>query len=163
MILFSYTDNQGILLGDGEPWGSSFRGPGFPVGMSFPLILSIDTGHIARSPQTLPLTDWNGISFYFPDQGRCSLATFQYRKVRQKIKPVLFPPSPWLVIPSSSKLAMDGQLFHHSGCGTQHRGLNLTKPSLVVSGSLHIARKALCPPPPIKWLTRALVCSVCRG
>ena len=54
MILFSYTDNQGILLGDGEPWGSSFRGPGFPVGMSFPLILSIDTGHIARSPQSGP-------------------------------------------------------------------------------------------------------------
>ena len=39
MILFGFTDNLGILLGDGEsrygPWGSSFRGPGFPVGMSF--------------------------------------------------------------------------------------------------------------------------------
>ena len=32
MILFCYTDNQGILLGNGEPWGSSFQGPGFPVG-----------------------------------------------------------------------------------------------------------------------------------
>ena len=40
MILFGYTDNQCIILGDGESsyelWGSSFRGPGFPVGMSFP-------------------------------------------------------------------------------------------------------------------------------
>ena len=35
MILFGYTYNQGILLGDGEPWGSSFLGPGFPVGQSF--------------------------------------------------------------------------------------------------------------------------------
>ena len=35
MILFGYTDNQGILLGHGEPWGSSFQGPGFLVGMSF--------------------------------------------------------------------------------------------------------------------------------
>ena len=39
MILFGYTDNQGILVGHGEPWGSSFRRPGFPVGMSFPQIL----------------------------------------------------------------------------------------------------------------------------
>ena len=41
MILFSYTDKQGILLGCGELWGSSFRGPGFPVGTSFPQILGI--------------------------------------------------------------------------------------------------------------------------
>ena len=42
MILFSYTDNQGIILGNGELQGSSFRGPGFPVGMSFPQILGIE-------------------------------------------------------------------------------------------------------------------------
>ena len=41
MILFGYTDNLGILLGDGEPWGSSFWGPGFLVGMSFPYKLGI--------------------------------------------------------------------------------------------------------------------------
>ena len=41
MILFGYIDTQGILLGDGEPWGSSFQGPSFPVGMSFPQILGI--------------------------------------------------------------------------------------------------------------------------
>ena len=35
MILFGYTDNSGILLGDGEPWGSSFWGSGYPVGLSF--------------------------------------------------------------------------------------------------------------------------------
>ena len=40
MILFGYTDNKDIPLGDGEsrykPWGSFFQGPGFPVGMVFP-------------------------------------------------------------------------------------------------------------------------------
>ena len=46
MILLVYTDNYGILLGEGEskyePWGSSMagdgvgRGSGFPVGMLFP-------------------------------------------------------------------------------------------------------------------------------
>ena len=45
MILFSYTDNYGILLADEEsrhePWGSSFWEPGFPVGMSFLQILGI--------------------------------------------------------------------------------------------------------------------------
>ena len=50
MILFGYTDNQGILLGYGEPWGSSFWGSGFPFGC----VVSIDTGHIAQSPQSGP-------------------------------------------------------------------------------------------------------------
>ena len=40
MILFSYTDNQGILLGDGEsryePLGSSIWESGFLVGILFP-------------------------------------------------------------------------------------------------------------------------------
>ena len=40
MTLLGYTDNKGILSGDGEsryePWGSSIRGSGFPIGMSFP-------------------------------------------------------------------------------------------------------------------------------
>ena len=26
----------GYSFSNGEPWGSSFQGPGFPVGMSFP-------------------------------------------------------------------------------------------------------------------------------
>ena len=41
MILFGYTDNQGILLAKSEPWGSSFWGSRFPVGMSFPQIPGI--------------------------------------------------------------------------------------------------------------------------
>ena len=41
MILFGYVDNQSLLLGNGEPWGSSFQGPGFPVGLLFPQILGI--------------------------------------------------------------------------------------------------------------------------
>ena len=39
MILFSYTDNQGILLGDGSlgvsPGALPSGGSAFPVGMSF--------------------------------------------------------------------------------------------------------------------------------
>ena len=54
MILFGYTDNQGILLGDGEsryePWGSSIQG----VCFSSWYVISIDTGHIAQSPQSSP-------------------------------------------------------------------------------------------------------------
>ena len=54
MILFGYTDNQGILLGDGEsryePWGSSIQGAWF----SCWYVVSIDTGHIAQSPQSSP-------------------------------------------------------------------------------------------------------------
>ena len=66
MILFGHTDNQGILLGDGELWGSSFRGSWF----SSWYVVSIDTGRIAQSPQSGP---------------RWSPAF--------KIEPVLFPPS----------------------------------------------------------------------
>ena len=48
-----------------DPWGSSFQGPGFPVGMSFHR-----HGYIAQSPQSGP---------------RWSPAF--------KMEPVLFPPS----------------------------------------------------------------------
>ena len=54
MILFSYTDNQGILLGDGEsryePWSSSTQGLLF----SSWYVVSIDTGHIAQCTQSSP-------------------------------------------------------------------------------------------------------------
>ena len=54
MILFGYTDNQGVLLGNREsryePWGSSIQGAWF----SSWYVLSIDTGHIAQSPQSSP-------------------------------------------------------------------------------------------------------------
>ena len=49
MILFGYTDNYSILLGDGEsryePWGSSIWG----VWFSSWYVISTDTGHIAQS------------------------------------------------------------------------------------------------------------------
>ena len=52
MILFSYTDNLGIFLGDREsryePWGSSIQGACF----SSWYVVSIDTGHRAQSPQS---------------------------------------------------------------------------------------------------------------
>ena len=54
MILFGYTDNQGVLLGNREsryePWGSSIQGAWF----SSWYVVSIDTGHIAQSPQSGP-------------------------------------------------------------------------------------------------------------
>ena len=54
MILFGYTDNQGIILGDEdskyEPWGSSIR-----EGLISSLyVISTDIGHIAQSPQSGP-------------------------------------------------------------------------------------------------------------
>ena len=58
MILFGYTDNQGVLLGNREsryePWGSSI---GVGVGgLVFQLyVIPIDTGHIALSPQSSPI------------------------------------------------------------------------------------------------------------
>ena len=52
MILFGYTDNYSILLGDGEsryePWGSSIWG----VWFSSWCVVSIDTGHVAQSPRS---------------------------------------------------------------------------------------------------------------
>ena len=52
MILFGYTDNLGILLGEGEsryePWGSS-KEAGSLVFHWY--VVSIGTGHIAQSPQ----------------------------------------------------------------------------------------------------------------
>ena len=76
MILFGYTDNQCILLGDGEsrfePWGSSMEEVRWEgVWFSSWYVVSIDTGHIAQSPQSGP---------------RWSPAF--------KMEPVLFPPSP---------------------------------------------------------------------
>ena len=69
MILFGYTDNQGILLGDGEsryePWGS-IQGAWF----SSWYVISIDPGPIAQSPQSSPI--WSPAF---------------------KMEPVLFPPS----------------------------------------------------------------------
>ena len=54
MILFGYTDNQGILLGNTEsryePWGSSIQRAWF----SSWYVVSIHTGHIAQSPQSIP-------------------------------------------------------------------------------------------------------------
>ena len=55
MILFGYTDSQGILLGDRksryEPWGSPiWRRAWF----SSWHVISIDTGHLAQSPQSGP-------------------------------------------------------------------------------------------------------------
>ena len=53
-MLFSYTDDEGILLGNRksryEPWGSSIWGVWFPSWY----VISIDTGHIAQSPQSRP-------------------------------------------------------------------------------------------------------------
>ena len=66
MILLSYTDNQGILLGSVESLGTSPGGAWF----SSWYVVSIHTGHIAQSPQSGP---------------RCSPAL--------KREPVLFPPS----------------------------------------------------------------------
>ena len=61
MILFGYTNNWGILLGNREsryePWGSSMAGVGSgEVGVWFSswYVVSIDTGHIAQSPQSGP-------------------------------------------------------------------------------------------------------------
>ena len=72
MILFSYTDYEGILSGDGESryelWGSSFV-------FSSWYVISIDTGHIAQSPQSGP---------------RWSPAFM--------IEPILFSPSRWYVL-----------------------------------------------------------------
>ena len=83
MILFCYTDNQGILLGDreskNEPWGSSFQGPGFPVGMLFPQILGIQ------------------LEVQSPAQDGVLLS-------RQSLF-CLFPPSLWLFASSPSFLA----------------------------------------------------------
>ena len=57
MILFGYTDNQGILLGNGEsryePWDSPIRGAWF----SSWYVVSIDTGHRAQSPRWSPAQD----------------------------------------------------------------------------------------------------------
>ena len=54
MILFSYTDNLGILLGNREsryePWGSSIQGAWF----SSWYVVSIDTGQTAQSPRSGP-------------------------------------------------------------------------------------------------------------
>ena len=54
MILFGYTDNWGILLGNREsryePWGSSIQGAWFSSWYD----MSIDTGHRAQSPQSGP-------------------------------------------------------------------------------------------------------------
>ena len=54
MILFGYTDNYGILLGIRgsryEPWGFSILG----VWFSSWYVVSIDTRHIAQSPQSGP-------------------------------------------------------------------------------------------------------------
>ena len=54
MILFGYTDNQGILLGNREsryePWGSSIQGAWY----SSWYVVSIDTGNITQSPQAGP-------------------------------------------------------------------------------------------------------------
>ena len=69
-----YTNNQGILSGDGEsryePWGSSIQG----VWFSSWYVISIDTEHIAQSAQS---------------SLRWSPAF--------KMEPVLFPPSIWLL------------------------------------------------------------------
>ena len=73
MILFGYTDNSCILLGDGEskykPWGSSM-GEGAGIWFSIWYVVSINTGHIAQSP-------WSGPRWS---------STF-------KMELVLFPPS----------------------------------------------------------------------
>ena len=54
MILFGYTDNYSILLGNGEsryePWGSSIQGAWF----SSWCVLSTDTGHLAQNPRWRP-------------------------------------------------------------------------------------------------------------
>ena len=49
MVLFSYTDNQSILLAK-EEWGSSFWG-----GLAYQLVCCFhNTGQIAQSPQSSP-------------------------------------------------------------------------------------------------------------
>ena len=54
MILFGYTDNLGILLGEGEsryePWAS----PIWEIRFSSRFVLSIDIGHIDQSLQSSP-------------------------------------------------------------------------------------------------------------
>ena len=73
MILFGYTDNQGILLGNGasryEPWGSSIWGAWF----SCWYVVSIDSGHIAQihSPAQdgVLLSRWSLFHLFAPSIG----------------------------------------------------------------------------------------------
>ena len=73
MILFSYTNNDGILLSDREsryePWGSSILG----VWFSSWYVISTDTAHIAKgySPAQdgVLLLRWN-LFFLFPPSKR---------------------------------------------------------------------------------------------
>ena len=73
MILFSYTDNSGILLGDGESryelWGSTIRGSGFPVGMSFPLILGIQLKVHSPAQDGVLLSRWSLFCLFPPSVG----------------------------------------------------------------------------------------------
>ena len=72
MIIFSYTDNQGNLLGNREsgyePWGSSILGAWF----SSWYIVSIGTGHIAQSPQSAQdgvlLSGWSLFCLFPPSR-----------------------------------------------------------------------------------------------
>ena len=66
MILFDYTGNEGILSGREsryEPWGSSFPGPGFPVGMSFPEILGIQLRVHSLAQDGVLLSRWSLFCF----------------------------------------------------------------------------------------------------
>ena len=80
MILFDYTDNEGILLGREsryEPWGSSFPGPGFPVGLSFPEIPGIQLRVQSLAQDGVPLSEWSLFRFLLQHEqqnNRCMLS-----------------------------------------------------------------------------------------
>ena len=82
MTLFSYTDNWGILLGEGEsrykPWGSSIRGSGEGgVWFSSWYVVSIDTGNIAQSHSPAQdgvlLSRWSLFCFLLQYKGEIKL------------------------------------------------------------------------------------------
>ena len=66
MMLFGYTDNQGILLGDGEPWGSSFQGPGLPDGVLCPQILGIQLKVHSPAQDEVLLSRWSLFCLFPP-------------------------------------------------------------------------------------------------
>ena len=83
MTLFGYTDNQDILLGNGEsryePWGSSIQG----VWFSSWYVVSIDIGHIwlkVHSPAQdgVLLSRWS-LFCLFPPSSQCHIWISNHR------------------------------------------------------------------------------------
>ena len=79
MILFGYTDNQAILLGDGEPWGFSFWGPGFPVDMSFAQILGTQLRVHSRAQDGVLLSSQSPFYLFPPSFPTLDALNSQYK------------------------------------------------------------------------------------